>query len=170
MTPSFSLLAAKLHELLHLDDPPRRIALALAVGVFIGCTPFWGLQTVLSLSVATVFRLNRAATITGTWLNLPWFAPFVYGAEISVGLLVAPGLSQGDAASLAILLRDPGALSWAAVLAWLRGRSLPLLIGSAIVGAVAAAITYTVALAALRRRRSARGARPGRGVSRRHVA
>ena len=170
MTRSFTWLAAKFHELLHLDDPPRRIALALAVGVFIGCTPFWGLQTVLSVIVATVFRLNRAATITGTWLNLPWFAPFVYGAAISVGLLVAPGLREGDTSSLAILLRDPAALSWAVVWAWLRGFSLPLLIGSAVVGAVAAAITYSVALAALRRRRRARGTRPGRGVSRRHVA
>ena len=170
MTQSFTSLAAKFRELLHLDDPPRRIALALAVGVFIGCTPFWGLQTVLSVIVATVFRLNRAATITGTWMNLPWFAPFVYGAAINVGLLVAPGLRAGDAASLDTLLRDPAALSWAAVWSWLCGHSLPLLIGSAIVGGVAAAVTYAVALPALVRRRGAGGARPERGASRRHGA
>lgn len=170
MKGRFASIAGKFRGLLHLDDPPRRIALALAVGVFIGCTPFWGLQTVLSVIVATVFRLNRAATITGAWMNLPWFAPFVYGAAINVGLLVAPGLRAGDAASLDTLLGDPGALSWAAVWSWLRGYSLPLLIGSAIVGGVAAAVTYTVALAALLRRRGARDARPKRGTSRRPVA
>ena len=170
MTWSFASIAAKFRGLLHLDDPPRRIALALAVGVFIGCTPFWGLQTVLAVIVATVFRLNRAATITGAWMNLPWFAPFVYSAAINVGLLVAPGLRGGDAASLDTLLRNPVALSWAAVWSWLRGHSLPLLIGSAIVGGVAAVVTYTVALAALLRRRRARGARPEQGTSRRHVA
>ena len=170
MTGGFASLAVTLRDLLHLDDPPRRLALALAVGVFIGCTPFWGVQTLLSVIVATVFRLNRAATITGTWMNLPWFAPFVYGAAINVGMLVAPGLRAGDVVSLDTLLRDPGALSWAAVWSWLRGRSLPLLVGSAIVGGVAAALTYALALAALLRRRGARGARPERGPSRRHVA
>lgn len=156
MTWSFGGLAASFRGLLHLDDPPRRLACALAVGVFISCTPFWGLQTVLAIVVASLFRLNRAVTIMGTWINLPWFAPFVYGAAIKVGVLVAPGLREPDAASLEILLRDPGALSWATVWSWVRGSSLPLLIGSAIVGSVAAAVTYTIALAALARRRRAR--------------
>ena len=143
----------KFRELLHLDDPPRRLAVALAVGVFISCTPFWGLQTVLSIVVAAIFRLNRAATITGTWINLPWFAPFVYGAAIKIGLLVVPSLGEADAASLDVLLKNPGALSWGTVWSWLRGSSLPLLVGSVIVGGIAAAVTYVVAFAALARRR-----------------
>ncbi|MGH7311879.1 MAG: DUF2062 domain-containing protein, partial [Candidatus Rokuibacteriota bacterium] len=69
-------LADRLRALLHLDDPPGKIALALAVGVFISCTPLLGLQTILAILVATVFPLNRAVTVTGVWLNLPWFAPF----------------------------------------------------------------------------------------------
>lgn len=153
MTWSFGGLGASFRGLLHLDDPPRRLACALAVGVFISCTPFWGLQTVLAIVVASLFRLNRAVTIMGTWINLPWFAPFVYGAAIQVGVLVAPGLREADGASLEILLRDPGALSWATVWSWVRGSSLLLLIGSAIVGTVAAVVTYTVALAALARHR-----------------
>src|SRR5437762_1298299 len=118
-------LGARFRELLHLDDPPRRLAVALAVGVFISCTPFWGLQTLLAIAVAAVFRFNRAATVLGTWLNVPWLAPFVYGAAIKIGLLVAPGLREADAASFDLLLRDPGALSWATVWSWLRGTSLP---------------------------------------------
>jgi uncharacterized protein len=152
--PTFAGLAASLRELLHLDDPPRRLALALALGVFISCTPFWGLQTLLSIVVASLFRLNRAATVTGTWLNLPWFAPFVYGAAIKIGLLVAPGLQQADAASLDLLLRDPGALSWSIVWSWLRGSSVALLVGSTIVGILAAGLTYAIAFAALARRRA----------------
>jgi hypothetical protein len=165
---SFASLGARFRELLHLDDPPRRLAVALAVGVFISCTPFWGLQTLLAIAVAAVFRFNRAATILGTWLNVPWFAPFMYGAAIKIGLLVAPGLREADAASFDLLLRDPGALSWATVWSWLRGSSLPLLVGSTIVGLVAAGATYGIALAALARRRRRE---PPRGdASRRHVA
>jgi uncharacterized protein (DUF2062 family) len=166
---SFAGLAARFHDLLHLGDPPRRLALALAVGVFISCTPFWGLQTVLAIVVAALFRLNRAATILGMWLNLPWFAPFVYGAAIKIGFVVAPGLREADAASLDLLLRDPGALSWATVWSWLRGSSLPLLVGSTIVGAVAGAATYAVALTALARRRRAGPPRLG-DPSDRHLA
>src|SRR5207245_10597151 len=59
-------LSGRLRAVLELDDPPPRIALALAVGVFVGCTPFVGVQTLLSLVIALAFRLNRAATIAGT--------------------------------------------------------------------------------------------------------
>ena len=173
MTWSFAGLAASFRGLLHLDDPPRRLACALAVGVFISCTPFLGLQTVLAIVVAGVFRLNRAATLLGTWINLPWFAPFVYGAAIKVGFLVTPGLREADAASLEILLRDPSTVSWGTVWSWVRGSSVPLLIGSAIVGSVAAAVTFAVAFAALAHRRRAGGAQGGPGAtdaSRRHVA
>lgn len=169
MTWSPARLAARFRELLCLDDPPRRLALALAVGVFISCTPFWGLQTVLAIVVAALFRLNRAVTILGMWLNLPWFAPFVYGAAIKVGLMVAPGLGEADAASFDLLLRDPGALSWATVWSWLRGSSLPLLVGSTIVGLAAAVATYAVALTTLARRRRARPPQVGDGADR-HVA
>jgi uncharacterized protein (DUF2062 family) len=119
--------------------------------------------------VATIFRLNRAATITGTWINLPWFAPFVYGAALKVGLLIAPGLRESNADAFDLLLRNPGALSWATVWSWVRGSSIPLLVGSMIVGAVAAAVTYVIAFAALARRRRARRGETTEGT-RRHVA
>jgi uncharacterized protein (DUF2062 family) len=162
-------LPARFRELLHFDDPPRRLAVALAVGVFISCTPFWGLQTVLAVVVSAVLRLNRAATLLGTWLNLPWFAPFVYGAAIKIGLLVAPSLREADAASFDLLLHDPSALSWTTVWSWLRGSSMALLVGSTIVGLVAGGVTYAIALPALARRR---GGGPPRAsdASRRHVA
>jgi len=85
--------AARLAALLALDDSPWRVALALAIGVFISFTPFWGFQTLLALLVATLGRLNRALTVAGTWLNLPWFAPFVYAGAVKLGSWLLPGLS-----------------------------------------------------------------------------
>jgi uncharacterized protein (DUF2062 family) len=114
--------------LLHLDDPPWRVALALAVGVFISFTPFLGFQTLLALLVATVARLNAAVVVTGTWLNLPWFMPFVYAGALKLG---------------AWLLRDLRSLGdW----------SLALLIGTTLLGLVAAGVTYLVAFGVMRRR------------------
>ena len=133
-------LLARARWVLQLDDPPWRIALALAVGVFISCTPTFGFQTLLAILIATLARLNRAATVTGAWLNLPWMAPFVYAGALKLGHVVVP---------------DRGGLG---------GFWLMLMVGTTIVGVAAAAVTYFVSFGALswRRRRLAPG--PGSGV------
>lgn len=151
-------LAARLRALLHLDDPPRRIALALAVGVFISCTPLLGLQTLLAILVAIVFRLNRAATVTGVWINLPWFAPIVYGAALKVGGLLVPDPDGIRDAWLAYVLEHPGRLSWPDVVALLHEVSLPLLVGTVVIGAAAGLLTYVVALKVISISRARRAA------------
>lgn len=149
-------VVARLGAVLRLDDAPWRVALALAIGVFISCTPFWGLQTLLSLAVATIFRLNRAVTVTGAWLNLPWFAPLVYGFALRIGAFVVPDLYGADVAEIVELVHMSSVLSAADMLELLGSVSLALLIGTAAVGAVAGAFTYVTAFVLLRRRRAAR--------------
>ncbi|MBI2204633.1 MAG: DUF2062 domain-containing protein [Candidatus Rokubacteria bacterium] len=152
-------LRDRLHALLQLDDPPWRTALALALGVFIGCTPFWFFQTVMALVLATVFRLNRVTTVTGAWLNLPWVAPFVYGAALKIGTLIVPGHDAAAAETVRLLLGGHDAFDWEEALGLLRETSIALLAGTTIVGVIAAAITYVVALRVL----TARGARGRNG-------
>ena len=149
-------VGARLGAVLRLDDPPWRVALALAIGVFISCTPFWGLQTFLALVVATIFRLNRAVTVTGAWLNLPWFAPVVYGFALRIGALVLPDLQGADVTEIVELLRMSSALSAADMLELFRSVSLALLIGTAAVGTIAGALTYVGAFVFLKRIRAAR--------------
>ena len=136
MRASARALRERFVALLHLDDPPWRVALALAVGVFISFTPFLGFQTLLALLVAAVARLNAAVVVTGTWLNLPWFMPFVYAGGLKLG---------------AWLLRDLHSFGdW----------SLALLIGTTLLGFVAAVVTYVVAFGVMRRRSRRRRATP----------
>ena len=116
------------------EDRPWRVALALSVGVFISFTPFYGVQTILALVVATLLRLNRVVTVTGTWMNLPWFAPFIYAGAIKLGTVLLPDLH-----------------GWS-------GMSVALLLGTTILGVGAAAVTYVVALAVIARRRALRDA------------
>jgi uncharacterized protein (DUF2062 family) len=125
---------ARLGALFQLDDSPRRTALALAVGVFISFTPFWGFQTLLALLLAAICRLNHGVTVLGTWLNLPWFAPFVYAGAVKLGALLLPDLSG------------------------LAGWSTWLLVGSTAIGLAAAVLTWLVAFAVMhaRQRRQAR--------------
>ena len=128
MRASARALRERFVALLHLDDPPWRVALALAVGVFISFTPFLGFQTLLALLVSAVARLNAAVVVTGTWLNLPWFMPFVYAGALKLGAWLLPDLrSVGD---------------------W----SLALLIGTTLLGLAAAAVTYVIAFGVMRRR------------------
>lgn len=148
-------LRARLRALLHLDDPPPRIALGLAVGVFISCTPFLGVQTLLGLLVAWVFGLHRAAVVTGVWLNLPWFAPVIYGIALAVGRWLVPG--AGDDPWLVRLRQVAGPLPAADLWALFRELSLALLVGTTVVGLVAGALTYGVALVLLRAGRARRG-------------
>jgi uncharacterized protein (DUF2062 family) len=119
--------------LVSLDESPWRMALALAVGVFISFTPFWGFQTLLAIAVAAVTRLTPALTLAGTWLNLPWFAPFVYAGAVRIGSALLPDLS--------------GVAGW----------SVWLLVGSTTLGLAAAGVTWLVAFSVLRVRRRARG-------------
>jgi len=151
-------LADRLRALLHLDDPPERIALALAVGVFISCTPLLGLQTILAIVVATVFHLNRAATVTGVWLNLPWFAPFVYGAALKVGAVLVPDPDGVRDAWLTYVVKHPGHLSWSQMLELFQEVSVPLLVGTVVIGVAAGLATYVVALGVISARRARRSA------------
>jgi uncharacterized protein len=138
-------------RVLQLDDAPWRIALSLAVGVFISCTPTWGFQTLLALLIATVARLNRLATLTGVWINV--VPPLVYAGALKLG---------------SVLLPDQTGIS---------GFWLMLLVGTTIIGVAAAVVTYLVSYGALslrrRQRRSVGDAAPRaarRGSAREPVA
>jgi uncharacterized protein len=146
-------IARRFRTLLHLDDPPWRIALALAVGVFISCTPFYFFQTLLAILVATLFRLNKAATIAGTWLNLPWLQPFVYALALRIGTAI---LAQSDAASrqaLALLLHRQAGFSWDELVTLAQSLSIALLVGTTLVGVAGGVLTYVIALRLIRARR-----------------
>src|SRR6185295_1528794 len=58
-------------RLLAIDDPPERTALAFSIGVFIAFSPFLGLHTILATLIAFVFRFNKVAIYTGTFINNP---------------------------------------------------------------------------------------------------
>jgi uncharacterized protein len=146
----------RLHALLQLDDPPWRIALALAVGVFISCTPFYGLQTLLAILVATLARLNTATTVTGAWLNLPWLAPLVYAAALRIGTAVLPGKETAAGDALAVLTSPSYAFSLDDLTRIVADLSGALLVGTTILGVAAGLVTYVVAfwlITARRRRR-----------------
>ena len=86
-----------LNQLLHPHDTPTRTAVAYAVGVFFGFSPFLGLHTILGLVVAFALNLNRVAVLLGVYSNLPWILPAYYTLSTMLGAVilnvdVPPGL------------------------------------------------------------------------------
>src|SRR6476660_4137490 len=75
-------------QLLHTHDTPTRTALAYAVGVFFGFSPFLGLHTILGLVIAFAFNLNRVAVLLGVYSNLPWILPAYYTLATMLGAAI----------------------------------------------------------------------------------
>ena len=158
----------RLKDVLHLSDtPPKRLAASLAIGVFISCTPFYGFHTLLAIGAASLFRVNKIATVTGAWLNLPWFAPFIYGLSLKVGESILTGgegqsvlsrlslreLSAEIAPSLSLAQIKEGFLTFSR---WMFVASKPLFLGTTIVGGLLSILTYVIALETIRKIRGLR--------------
>lgn len=63
-------------------------ALAFAVGVFIGCVPLYGFQTMIAALASFLFRLNFIYLWIGTNISLPFMIPILIFASTYLGRLV----------------------------------------------------------------------------------
>ncbi|RZJ72533.1 DUF2062 domain-containing protein [Flavobacterium sp.] len=74
-----------LENVMQSQDSNRVKALSIALGVFIGISPFWGFQTILALFLATVFKLNKAISYIFSNVSIPPMIPFVVAASLWTG-------------------------------------------------------------------------------------
>ena len=59
------------HHVLHADDPPHRLALGMAIGVFVTFTPTVGAQMLLVVAAAWLLRANKAVGLPIVWISNP---------------------------------------------------------------------------------------------------
>jgi uncharacterized protein (DUF2062 family) len=153
MREKLTQLAATLSRL---PDTPERVALAFAIGVFFGFSPFLGLQTLLGIALAFYLRLSRVAVLLGTWVNLPFFVPVYYAVATELGARMlgqTPPSRLADDVGLAV---RQASLSFGAierVLSVLRPMLWPFTLGSTLGGLLLGGIAYVLVLTALRSRR-----------------
>ena len=76
-------------KLLRLRDRPEVVAKGLAVGVFAGCFPFLGLQSLIGIFLAAIFRGSKVAAIAATWISNPltYLPIFIFNYKIGKLLL-----------------------------------------------------------------------------------
>ena len=148
------MFRAAFRRLLAIDDPPERTALAFSIGIFIAFSPFLGLHTILATAIAFMFRFNKIAIYTGTFVNNPilTLVPIII-ASYSVGafilgrplripdegleLLKNPRLFSGD------YYQQLFVQSWNNVV-W------PFSVGGMTLSVVCSLVAYTLTLSALR--------------------
>ena len=70
---------------LKLSDRPIHSAFSLSMGVFVACSPFYGLQTLLILILCPLLRLNVPLAILGSQISLPPIYALILPAELYVG-------------------------------------------------------------------------------------
>ncbi len=138
----FQRTLAELHVRLRTEgEAPARQAAAIGVGLFIGCSPFYGFHFPLCVFFARVFRLSQLKTYLASNISLPFIAPFLFLAEVEVGRFLrgAPPLALHPAQLRTLPLGRFGA---------------DLLIGALVVGVVlgllGAFIAYRAAVSARR--------------------
>lgn len=81
-------------DVLESDGSNRTKAFSIALGVFIGLSPFWGFQTLLVISLAVLFKLNKVLAFVASNVSLPPFIPFIIAASLFLGSPFVSGNSD----------------------------------------------------------------------------
>ncbi|MFY8150047.1 MAG: DUF2062 domain-containing protein [Prochlorococcaceae cyanobacterium] len=114
----------------HQEGSHGQRARGFSAGVFCGCFPFFGLQTLLGIALASVVRGNHLLAAAGTWISNPFTYLPLYLFNFKLGsLLLGPGLGW------------PGLEVLRSEAIWQLGWSFVsrMLLGSLLVGIVASA-------------------------------
>ena len=61
------------------EGSPSQRALGLGLGIFSGCFPFFGLQTLMGVFLAKILKGNSILAAVGTWISNPFtYVPLYY--------------------------------------------------------------------------------------------
>lgn len=123
-------------KLLSIADSPDRIAKGFALGSFIGMMPFPGLQMLVSLSIATILKINRKAACIAVFNTNVFTGAFVFAFNYWLGsIMLGRGLSLSEANAGNFSLSEKIASGSIDVI-------LSLILGGLFTGIISAALSY----------------------------
>jgi hypothetical protein len=132
-------------KILHADDPPHRLALGVALGMFVAFTPTIGFQMLIVVFLAWLLRANKVVGLPVVWISNPATMIPIYYTCYVVGrvLLGEEPIARRWWAQLA---RPPHGFWDATKFYWERLMQIaePLWIGCLVVGLLTAYPTYLV--------------------------
>jgi len=144
------------HKLLELHDTPHAIAGGVAIGMFIGFTPLFGLKTLLCLGLAYLLRCNPIAAVIAVSLHdvVTPFWPVLLKIEYDIGAFVLRFFHASPPALADHHFQLSELMKWTTFL----DVGFPLLVGSIFLSTPAAIIAYMGMLAFLQFREKRRAA------------
>ncbi len=153
------------YRVLHADDSPHRLALGIAVGMFVTLTPLLGFQMMLSVFLSWLLRANKLVGIPLVWISNPFtIIPIYYPCyKLGCKLLGIPVVDEPWSrlgTEWREMIREPATtwglkvkFWWEGVKFWWEGLMefiWPLCLGCLVVASVMAILSYYVSLYAIR--------------------
>ncbi len=135
------------YQILRLRGTPKAIARGVAIGVFFGCFPFFGLQTLLAVVGATLLRGNRLTAMAATWISNPLTYVPIYAFNFHVGQEILR-VKDVDLSTIDWTSSDLFYLGWKF--------ALTLGVGCFVVGTIAAVLSYCLTIPLVLRLRKSR--------------
>lgn len=139
-----------IHNVLHVDDSPHRLALGVGLATLVAFLPLIGIQTVLAVALAALFRANKVVCIPVVWITNPITSVPIYGACLALGRLLLPSSASATEHIQSLeRLAAPGGFSqfftlafWGDLLSWAANLGAELWIGCVLVGIVLGTAAY----------------------------
>jgi len=75
-------------DVLMSSDSVTKKSLSIALGTFIGVSPFWGFHSILSIVAAAFLKLNKTISFAFSNVSFPIFIPFIIYGSLKMGGLV----------------------------------------------------------------------------------
>ena len=135
-------------KLVAINDSPQRIAAGLALGVFCGILP--GTGPMASLALAFIFKVNRAAALTGSLLTNTWLSIVTLVLAVKIGSAMT-GANWHDVYEKCrnivqhFRFENLKNIPFSEII-------LPLLIGYGVVSLISGAFAYFMAMVIMRKR------------------
>jgi uncharacterized protein (DUF2062 family) len=78
-------IAGFIEKLKKLHGDPHYVALGMAIGVFVACTPTIPFHSILAVALAILLGASKPAALLGVWVSNPFTVLFLYFACFKVG-------------------------------------------------------------------------------------
>lgn len=126
---------------------PEFVARGIAVGVFAGCFPFFGFQSIIGIILATLVQGSRISAIAGTWISNPVTYLPIFFLNFKVGQWILRGENNFNPHSTDSL---------ETFLALGPKLVITLIVGCSVVGAISGIISYFASFYILKRLRQSK--------------
>ncbi|WP_208438373.1 DUF2062 domain-containing protein [Bartonella vinsonii] len=133
-------------RILRISATPHKVALGFSIGIFLACSPFFGMHVILAIFFSWILRGNFAAAIIGTVFSNPLTFLLIVMADYKIGYFCLSLFSNVNEISLSqirILFED---LTLSNISPLFKGTwdsiMRPMILGGTLLGLIFGSLSY----------------------------